>query len=156
MKKLKITVCFGWIFFVVVLIFQEIYLSVPGQAKEIESVESNTTEIADKPEFAEIESFDKAVQQRFLTQPSFGVSRILPAFPPNPHLRNFSPVNDEERNSVDFFRKEGWKVGIYLFGKRTYPETTNGKEKVKFTVYYRLNKPIAVTPNLKERTLRPP
>jgi hypothetical protein len=109
-----------------------------------------------KPELALIDKFDKAVQQRFLTKPFFGIARIEPVFKPNPHLRAFLPENEEERKSVGDFVNDGWKVDIYLFGRRTQPMVVNGKERKEFNVNYRLNRPVSVTGNLKEKEMQKP
>jgi len=106
-----------------------------------------------KPEIANIDRFDRAIQQRFLTQPFLGINRITPPFPPNPHLREFYPQNEEESNSVTHFMNNGWKVDLYLFGRRAQPKVVEGKQQNKFTINYRLNKPVTVTTDLKQSNL---
>jgi hypothetical protein len=103
------------------------------------------TKVDDKPQMALIDRFDEAIQLRFLDVKMFGMYRIMP---PNPHLRTFSPNTPEEREVVQRFIEDGWRVDLYLFGRRSRRKVVNGKEEEKFTTTYRLNEPVAITPNV--------
>lgn len=155
--KIKIAVCAAWTLCIVGLLACQPFAPASGQTKEIKNPAVAAGFVLDsKPESALIERFDAAVQQRFLTQPNFGIRRIVPVNPPNPHLEKFVPINDEEKTSVSDFEKDGWQVSLYLFGRRAIPKIVNGKEQAKFDINYRLNKPLPVTAELKERDLPEP
>ena len=98
-----------------------------------------------------IERFDHVIQQRFLHAPGFGEARIvlLPKEPEplrSKHVRAFAPTDESERSIINEFA--GWDVGIYLFGRWTMPDEK--KKERKFRMRYRANRPIPVTPGLKE------
>jgi Protein of unknown function (DUF3365) len=143
MLKLKILACLVWTLFIAALLFSQTFSPVNGQTKEV--VFDKKVKFNPKPANALVDRFDKAIQQRFLTEPNFGIRRIQPAYPPSPHLEQFSPINDEERLSVAGFERDGWKVSLYLFGRRATPKIVDGKEQKKFIINYRLNKPLPIT-----------
>lgn len=145
--KIKIIVCLVWAFSIVALFSFQKFSPASGQTKEI-TVDKNP-----KPENSLVDRFDKAIQQRFLTQPNFGSRRIQPTPPPSPHLEQFSPINAEERASVAAFEKDGWKVSLYLFGRHAGPKLIEGKEQKKFSINYRLNNPLPITTGFKEKQL---
>jgi len=147
MLKIKIIVCLIWAFSIVVLFSFQEFSPASGQTKEL------TLDKNPKPENSLVDRFDKAVQQRFLTEPNFGIRRIQPVHPPSPHLEQFSPINDEEKTSVADFENDGWKVSLYLFGRRATPKIADGKEQKEFTINYRLNKPLPITRELRGKHL---
>ena len=149
-QHLKIIVCLFWTLGSV-LLFSQMFSA--ASSRERAGSLDNTIRSNPKPEGAMIDRFDKVIQQRFLTVPLLGINRITPPFPPNPHLREFYPTNEEERNSVADFEKAGWKVDLYLFGRRAEPKVVDGKLQKQFTINYRLNKPVAITSNLEEKHL---
>jgi len=139
-----------WIFSGVFLFSAESFWLAIGNARAVD--DKDTTNL--KPETERIDRFDRAIQERFLTEPNFGIRRIVPIPPPNPHLENFYPINDEEKTSVADFEKEGWNVDLYLFGRRAMPKSSDsGKESKNFSIEYRLNKPLPVTKALKATDL---
>ncbi len=152
--KIKIAVCAAWTLSIAGLLACQSFAPASGQTKTVAPVVSAATD--SKPIPAVIERFDKAVQQRFLTQPDFGIRRIAPVNPPNPHLEKFVAINDEEKMSVAEFEREGWLVSLYLFGRRAAPKVVGGKEQEKFSINYRLNKALPITANLKENQLPKP
>jgi hypothetical protein len=112
------------------------------------------------PDRSVIDRFDQAVQKRFITQPDFGIARIVEMrtpWPPQPlesrHVRSFSPVNDDERELVAKLEKEGWLTGIYLFGKRATPRENAKEPMSKFDIRYRVKRPVPVSAGLKESNL---
>jgi hypothetical protein len=112
------------------------------------------------PDTDVIDRFDRAIQQRFVTQPDFGIARVVEIRTPWPpghlesrHVRTFSPVNDEERDLLAQFENEGWAAGIYLFGKRAEPRQKADSPMSKFDIRYRVNKPVPITQGLKDRNL---
>lgn len=147
MLKIKIIICLLWTFSIVALFSFQEFSPASGQTKEV-ALDKNP-----KPESSLVERFDNAIQQRFLTVPNFGIRRIQPVYPPSPHLEQFSPINDEEKASVADFEKDGWKVSLYLFGRRATPKIVDGKEQKELSVIYRLNRPLPVTTNLEEKHL---
>ncbi|MGI8639845.1 MAG: c-type heme family protein [Pyrinomonadaceae bacterium] len=151
MLKVKIIVCFVWMFCTAALFSFQTFLPATAQTKE--TMLGKKVKFNLKPENALVDRFDNAIQQRFLTEPYFGIRRIQPVYPPNPHLEQFSPINDEEKASVAGFEKEGWKVGLYLFGRRATPKIVDGKEQKEFSINYRLNKPLPITRELNEKQL---
>ena len=119
------------------------------------SVNSPATDVIDR--------FDQAIQQRFLTQPNFGMARIVEIrtpWPPQPlesnHVRSFSPVNEDERDVLARFEKEGWMTGIYLFGKRATPRQKAEDPMGRFDIRYRVNKPVPISGGLKDGDLPGP
>ena len=147
MLKMKIIVCLVWTFSIIVFLSFHEFSPASGQTVEM------MTDKKPKPENPLVDRFDKAVQQRFLTEPDFGMRRIVPVHPPSPHLNQFSPVNDEEEASVADFVKNGWKVSLYLFGRRATPKIIDGKEQKDFSINYRLNQPLPITKDLRGKQL---
>lgn len=147
MLKIKIIVCLVWAFFIIALFSFQKFSPASGQTNE------TIFDKHPKPENSLVDRFDKAIQQRFLTEPDFGIRRIQPVYPPNPHLEQFSPINDEEKASVADFEKNGWNVSLHLFGRRAYPKIVDGKEQKKFSINYRLNKPLPITGELRREKL---
>lgn len=148
--KMKIVVCFVWTFSTVALFSFREFSPASSQTKEL-MLDKNT-----KPESSLVDRFDKVVQQRFLTEPYFGIRRIQPVPAPNPHLEYFSPINQEEAASVAAFEKNGWNVSLYLFGRRATPKIVDGKAQKKFSINYRLNKPLSITKELEASKLPKP
>ena len=144
LKKLKILVFSIWTIFIFAMIFVQTFSPVRGQSQKV--IGNQNAKLNLKPENSLIERFDTAIQERFLTMPDFGIRRIQPVNPPGPHLEYFYPKNDAETQSVADFEKEGWKVSLYLFGRRANPQIVNGKEIKKFSINYRLNPPLSITP----------
>jgi hypothetical protein len=113
---------------------------------------SATTAASTSPETL-IDDFDKIIQQRFLTSPGFGFARLVfvPVRPTGPkpgHVDSFNPSSEAELSAVAGFEKEGWDVGLYLFGRRVQPRTKTEKEN-DYDIRYRLFNPIPVTKGLK-------
>lgn len=138
-----------WIFSSIFLFSSEsLWLAISNADSVEDEAKTNV-----KPENEQIDRFDRAIQQRFLTEPNFGIRRIVIIPEPNPHLETFYPKNHEEKTSVTDFEKEGWKVNLYLFGRRAMPKSADSKESKKFSIEYRLNKPLPVTKGLKAEGL---
>jgi hypothetical protein len=104
-----------------------------------------------------VDGFDRSIQRRFLTEPSFGMARLGSGGPrtgPAPkHFDSFRPHTEEEYASVAAFEKDGWDVGIYLFGRRVTPRTNTKKEN-DYDIRYRLFNPLPVTKGLKRSSFR--
>jgi hypothetical protein len=98
-----------------------------------------------KPADSLIDAFDASIQKRFLTEPNFGMRRIQPTYPTNPHFEYFVPVTEEEKKSLAEFEKGGWKVFLYLFGRRANPRVVDGQPKNDFSISYRINQPVRIT-----------
>jgi hypothetical protein len=105
-----------------------------------------------------IERFDRAIQSRFLTEPMFGMARIVSGMPikstpyRSRHVPSFHPNGEDEVALVDAFRNDGWRVGLYLYGRRAEPRKSSGPIE-KFDVKYRINLPVAITSNLEQKEL---
>ena len=110
----------------------------------------------EKPNISLIDKFDSAIQQRFLTEPYFGIRRIQPNYLVNPHISEyFQPKDDAEKSSVAAFQNEDWKVGLYLFG-RVIKEAENIKDsEPRFTIMYRPYNPVIITNNIQSGKLKP-
>lgn len=138
MNNVKIAVCGLWIAFL-----SSFFLFTDFQESRGQSVSSPSAT-------PDIEAFDKAIQQRFLTEPFFGIARMAPTEPQplrSIHVGSFHPVNDEERSLLSAFIKNNWKVGLYLFGRTAVPKVNKKDPIGKFTIKYRLNEPVHVTDN---------
>lgn len=150
MKKLKIAICLLWsVFLCSFFLFQDSRKGI-GQT-DLSSTGPNV--VSDSPD---IDSFDEAIQKRFLTEPGFGGARIAPVKPQpleSGHVRSFHPVNDDEKSLLAAFEKNGWKVGLYLFGRTAMPNGKDENPLAKFKVRYRINKPVPITWGLKEKHL---
>jgi hypothetical protein len=151
--KIKLIVSIVWIIFGIALFSTGIFSPVNSQTTSDASIKTNNSAL-NPGEI--VERFDKSLQQRFLTEPFFGIRRIQPVAPTNPHFEYFSPKNDEEKASVSEFEKQGLNVGVYLFGKRTTPKKGKGDKIDGFSVNYRLFNPIPITADVKKKNLRPP
>ena len=147
--KAKIFVCLIWMICAVSLFSLQISRTANGQIKKPdENVKLNL-----KPADSLINSFDAAIQKRFLTEPYFGIRRIAPNYPTNPHFEYFDAKTDEERKSFADFESGGWKVFLYLFGKKANPRIVDGKAKKDFVINYRINQPVTITKNLEKKDL---
>ena len=145
--KIKYVVCLVWMSLIAAVFTMRDFSPITAQTQNV------INEKSAKPESSLIDRFDKAIQQRFLTEPDFGMRRIQPVNPPSPHLDYFSPINDEEKAGVAGFEQDGWKVSLYLFGRRATPKIENEKEQKDFAINYRLNQPLSITKDLKQKSL---
>jgi hypothetical protein len=108
---------------------------------------------ATQPDRVLVDRLDHVIQERFLTAPFFGARRIGPQ--PNPHLDHFRAKTPEERDTVAAIESGGWKVGIYLMGRRGYPEVASIQDQIeKIHVEKRLSLPVPVTKRLEPKTCR--
>ena len=147
--KIKILVCLIWAICAVLLFSTPGFWSANGQIKASgDKVRSSL-----KPAESLINSFDASIQDRFLTKPNFGIRRVAPNYPINPHFEYFSAETEEEKHSLAEFEKEGWKVFLYLFGRQAKPRVVDGKEKKDFIIKYRINQPVMITKGLKKEDL---
>ena len=154
MKKLKIAICLCWVVLFAVFGLVHNTSDTSGQTRSAAAKDPRIDDSA--PDAETIERFDRAVQNRFLTQPDFGIRRMVPTTPEpltSVHVGSFSPVNDEERQLIKSFTDAGWKVGLYLFGRRATPNGDDKNPLEKFKIQYRINQPVAVTPGLPEKDL---
>jgi hypothetical protein len=154
--RLKIIACLIWITGFVAFISFQIHSSANSNSSKSDTGKTNP-----KPDKVQVEKFDKALQERFFTEPSFGIRRLEPAYKPNPHFENFdfvqfNPKTKEEQLSIEAFEKEDWKVSLYLFGRRAIPQDANEKEPKEFNIQYRLNRPLLVTKNVKIKQVTNP
>ncbi|MDQ6788350.1 MAG: DUF3365 domain-containing protein [Acidobacteriota bacterium] len=148
LTKLKLACCLLWAIFLTGAVFWKKFLPV-GVAAPKEN---------EKPSMDLIEKFDAAIQQRFLTEPGFGISRIVfinPAVPNNPHLTNFIPKDADEKTSVESFQADGWRAALYLFGRRIEKQTNEKNGKTKFYISNRTFAPMPITKNVKAENLKP-
>jgi hypothetical protein len=144
MLRIKIGLCVVW------TLFAGIFLLTRLPKSSAQAVPNGQT-VTDR---SSITSFDRAIQQRFLTNPGFGMARMMPIDPQpleSKHLRYFSPQNKEEQNAVTTFQNKGWEVGLYLFGRWTEPDPK--KDNKKFKILYRANLPVPITAGLKAEDL---
>ena len=152
--KLKVTVVFAAALLAAVFVLlASLHTRVEVQADSIDPID--TVSDPTSPE-ALVEKFDKTIQLRFLTEPFVGMARIAPRRPTGPsprHVSGFSPQTHEEVAAVAGFEKEGWDVGIYLFGRRVDPRT-NTKKETDYDIRYRLFNPAPVTSGLKRSSFR--
>jgi hypothetical protein len=140
MKNIKIVICLMW--FGGLMLDANCFFINTSAAFRVDKT---------KPESALIERFNEAIQQRFLNEPDFGVSRIAR---PNPHLRAFTPTIKEESDLVEALQKGGWQTGLYLYGRRAVPKSiANPKE---FEFIYLNNPAIAITRGLERKQLAEP
>jgi hypothetical protein len=148
--RLKFLVCLVWAIALVAFFSSQL----PSSANDNTDKAVIDVKTALKPEKTQIERFNEALQNRFLTQPYFGIRRLDPPYKPNPHFENshfiqFIPQTNEEKASVEDFERNGWKVSLYLFGRRATPIDAAEKDLKEFKIDYRLNSPLLVTKNLK-------
>lgn len=144
MLRLKLLVVLTWsVVLVSVAIFPR-WQPAAGQKMNPESVGTNA---ADYPETQLVEKFDAAIQRRFLTEPNFGIRRMQP-IQPEPlqsiHVGGFSPINEDERSTITGFVNDGWKVGLYLYGRQATPDGDKENPLEKFKISYRINRPVSV------------
>lgn len=114
--------------------------------------------VANKPEASVIDRFDAAMHKRFLTEPFFGMARITPIIrEPQPlrssHLSSFNAIDPEEGNLLTAFEKDGWDVGLYLFGRVSTKKEAKPGYMPTFRVNYRLNEPLPITRGVKVKDL---
>lgn len=147
--KAKIFVCLVWSICAAALFSSQMFWSASGQIKTSDDKEKSNL----KPAESLIDSFDASIQNRFLSEPYFGIRRIAPNYPTNPHLEYFSAETDAEKQSLADFEKEGWKVFLYLFGRQAKPRVVDGKEQKKFIINYRINQPVSITKGLEKEDL---
>lgn len=147
-RGMKLLFCLAWTILVFVSLSVDRYqFGVSGQ----------TTPKANTPSLNLIDTFDEAIQQRFITEPDFGIRRVQPTYPTNPHISEyFNPKDGVESESVEKFLNEDFKVSLYLFGRRITKEVDEKSDEMKFTINYRLHNPMAVTKNVKPQTLSSP
>lgn len=148
--RLKIVVLFLFLTGVGVLLWNPARHEISGQVPQT-STQGFMERGTSVPAEILINDFDKVIQERFLTAPSFGIRRMAPLVPPgpeNPHFESFSPGNAAEYSAVNAFAMNGWDVGIYLFGRKVTRRTDTKKEK--YDIRYRQFDPIPVTRGLKK------
>lgn len=145
--KTKILVCLIWAICAVLLFSSQMFWSASGQVK------TSNDKLNLKPADSLIDSFDASIQKRFLTEPYFGIRRIEPNYPTNPHFEYFLPKTEEEKQSLAEFESGGWKVYLYLFGRRAKPRVVDGKPRKDFSIEYRINQPVSITKELKKEDL---
>ena len=146
MKTLKLSICLIWVLLLAAMVCLRDTQKTSGQGRQAKVMSDNTFKLA--PDALVMKRFDDAVQRRFLTEPGFGMARMAPLTPvplESNHIRSFSPVNEEENALVSGFEKEGWKVGLYLFGRQALPNENKHKLLDKFKIRYRVNQPVSVT-----------
>lgn len=147
MQRTKIVVCSVWMIFLCAFAAYWGFSTANGQTREV----SKTV-----PERSLIDRFDAAIHQRFLSEPFFGMARMAPITPQplhSSHVGSFNPVNEEERELLTSLNKDGWKVGLYLFGRVSTLKESKGNATPKFRINYRLNEPLPITSNLKIKQL---
>lgn len=123
-----------------------------GQKRETVAVGAT----ASLPNLPDIDRFDTAVQKRFLTEPSFGMARMTPTTPQpleSAHVRSFHPKDGVESLLVDEFTRDGWRVGLYLFGRSARPKEKKDNPMDSFDIRYRINQPVPVTLGLHAKEL---
>lgn len=147
--KAKIFVCLIWTVCIAALFSTQVFRTANGQTKKPDEIANLNL----KPADSLINSFDAAIQKRFLTEPYFGIYRIAPTVPVNPHFGYFLPMNDEERKSLADFQSGGWKVFLYLYGKKANQRVVDGKTKKDFVINYRINQPVTITKSLEKKDL---
>jgi hypothetical protein len=148
MKKIKILIVVAWAAFLVMAV---------NYGPRVDAQIDKSRARGRKPDMALIDKFDSQIQQRFLTEPFFGIARIAPVTPQplrSDHLRHFSPVNADEAGIQKSFIDDGWDVGIYLYGRRAEPKIVKGRQKNDFSIRYRVNQPVPVTAGVSEREMQ--
>jgi hypothetical protein len=147
-SKLKLAVFLVWVICVAMFASMQNFWSANGQTVE------KKAKLNPKPEMPQIDAFDTFIQKRFLIEPNFGMRRVAgPPNPTSPHLNSFEPRYSGEYKYVSGFEKEGWKMGIYLFGRVANHNVVKGVEQKTFSINYRLNPPLAGTTNVKSDKL---
>jgi hypothetical protein len=152
--RVKLTIVAVAILAIVFILLAPSRARIEVQAASVDPIDAVSDAVS--PESL-VDSFDKTVQRRFLTEPGFGGARLIgndrPTGPTAKHMDGFRPHTDEEFSAVAAFEKEGLDVGIYLFGRRVEPRT-NTKKANDYDIRYRLFNPIPVTPGLKRSSFR--
>lgn len=154
MKKLKVSICLLWLLILVAMVSLDNSEKISGQSRETDELSDRSLMLS--PDALLVNQFDKAVQRRFLTEPGFGMTRLAPTEPvplESAHVSSFSPVNEEEKELVSGFQNTGWKVGMYLFGRRALPKENKDNRLDNFKIRYRINQPVPITWGLKEKQL---
>ena len=147
--RLKIVVLFLFLAGLVLIQSSPIRQEISGQVTRVPVQGVDESDVS-LPADVLINDFDKVIQERFLTAPSFGFRRIAPLVSPgpeNPHFESFHASNQAEHQAVNAFELNGWDVGIYLYGRKVTRRTNTKKEK--YDIRYRQFNPIPVTPGLK-------
>jgi len=154
MRKIKLAVLAVWAVSIVMIVLARNSSPVLGRTEMPR--DQPIVEIRPKTEL--IDRFDRSIQRRFLEAPNFGMARIVPKNPPveSGHVRSFNPRNEEESESLLAFGRDKWKVSLHLFGRRAEPKEVKGKQTNKFEIRYRLNDPVSITPELKEKKIPSP
>ncbi len=152
MNKIKLAICLIWcISLGWVVLFRSSTETKSQNAAKHKTVEREMQ----TPNDAIIEKLDASIQNRFLTEPSFGMARIVVVpLGPTPlrsaHLNSFSPRNKEEIDAVKFFETEDWDVGLYLFGRTALPDE---KKPERFKIRFRANEPVGISHGLNTKKL---
>lgn len=135
--KTKLAVFTAWLIFGCAFLSSNIFSPPIGQAQR--QIKEEKPILKSKPDAEMIKRFDRLIQQRFLSEPYFGIARIptVSKAPDNPHFKHFSPYGAEEVESVRAFERDGWKASIYLFGKRTTKKIIKEKDAGIFQINYR-------------------
>ena len=152
-SKIKLAIIATWFIFGCALLSSKFTSPTKSQAQTKPADEKIT--LKSKPDAEMIERFDRQIQQRFLSEPFFGIARIptVSTTPDNPHFKSFHATGEKEVESVRAFEQDGWKASIYLFGKRTTKQVVKERETGEFRINYRLFDPIPITSKLKEKNL---
>jgi hypothetical protein len=150
--KAKILVCLVWAVGATFLFSGQMFRKAHSQIKTSEK-DVNWSRVKAKPDGLLIDAFDAAIQKRFLTEPNFGIRRIMPTYPVNPHFEYFAAQTEEEKKALAEFENGGWKVFLYLFGRRAGPRVVDGKQRNDFSIRYRINQPVVITQSLKREDL---
>ena len=152
--RVKIVVLFLFVLGLGLILADQSFRETRGQVRSPQGATEEVTITV--PADVLIDDFDKTIQQRFLTAPSFGIRRIEPRVPPleNPHFQYFTPNTEAERSAVNAFDLNGWDVGIFLYGRKVTRRTDTKKEK--YNIRYRIFDPIPVTGELKKSDFSSP
>lgn len=146
MKGLKIAACLACIAFTCsIFLFQGSQIS---RGQRLSTGNAEQTSNPSMPDQPDIDRFNDAMQKRFLTEPFFGIARMAPTTPQplrSGHVGGFHPQGEEETSILSEFQKDGWKVGLYLFGRRAVPDEKRKNPLEKFKIRYRLNQPLPIT-----------
>lgn len=148
-KKIKLACCLTWALFLTGAIFCKTFAPFGRAAAAAAAAEKPNK----KPAAALIEKFDAALQLRFLNEPGFGIARITP---PNPHLTYFVAKEGDEKRSVESLEADGWRAGLYLFGRRIEKRTNEENGKARFYVSNRAFAPMPVTKDVLPKNLTAP
>jgi hypothetical protein len=123
------------------------------------SFSTNSKAVADekaapvRPPQQLVDRMDQALQLRFEKMPAFGIVRVQPINPPNPHLETFTATTPEEQAVVGDLETGHWQSAIYLFGRRAYEDPTAKNGERKLDIRYKVNNPVPVSSQLKVKEL---